>query len=130
MRGVEYTASRDMCFGLCMPGFEPLPEGTEGDECGLQLAEDMLREFFVLFPVILYLIKDGRLDIRDNEPVEVVEEGPLDELSGQRGALFGAQLPGHLVPEQGGHNHLVPLLVDFQEIPWPQFVIPAQEIGS
>lgn len=61
MRGVEYAAGSEMCVGLCMPGFEPLPERTEGDESRLQLAEDMLREFFVLFPVILYLIKMGGL---------------------------------------------------------------------
>ena len=130
MRCVEYAPGREMCFGLCMPGFEPFPEGTEGNECRLQFTEDMLREFFVLFSVILYLIKDGRFDVRDNEPVEVVEKGSLDELSAQSGALFGAQLPGHLVPEQGGYDHLVPLLVNFQEIPGSQFVIPAQEIGS
>ena len=84
----------------------------------------------VLFLILLDPVKNGRLDVGDDQAVEVIEKTALDDLSSQRQPFLFAEAAALKLIEQKGRDHLVRLLVHLVQFHGAQLVVPASHAGS
>ena len=75
-------------------------------------------------------VEDGRLDIGYDKSVEIIENSALDNFKAYAPLLLGWQIFRVLLPEQEGHDHLMRLLVEFEELGVAQLVVPAPHVRS
>ena len=114
-----------------MIGHEPFPEVfVQRADAGFEFAERPGGEFPVVFAVGLDAVEYRRLDVGDDEPVEVVENAAFDDVRTDAALLFGAHACGALLPEEEGRDHLVGLLVQLEKFHGAQLVVPASHAGS
>ena len=78
----------------------------------------------------LDFVKDRRLDVRDDQAVEIIEQTTLDDVAGQGQVPVFRQVARIFVPEHAGQQHFVGLFVNFQQFHRAQLVVPAQHIRA
>jgi len=125
MGRAEDAPGQTVALGLGEIGPQAVPERlAEFPHPGFELVVDPGGQLAVMGGVGLDLVKNRRLDIRDDEPVQIVEQAPLDDLQAKGQTLgLGQGLAVKLV-KHPGHRHLVGLLVHLHEFHAPVLVIP------
>ncbi len=125
VRGVQDAASEALVLGLHEILVEPVCKiVTQGQNAGTQLVDDPVGKCPVIVGIFLDAVEDGRLDVRDDEPVEVVEETAFDDGFTQCALAGHVKIAGIEQEEEPCHDHLVRLLVDLDEFHGAEFVVP------
>ena len=88
----------------------------------------MLGELAEVGRIFLDFVKDRRLDVRDDQAIEVVEQAAFNNVARQGQTLRVRQRAGIFMPEHAGQQHFMGLLVDFQQFRGAQLVVPAQQV--
>ncbi|KAF5031868.1 hypothetical protein DSECCO2_623300 [anaerobic digester metagenome] len=129
--GVEDAPRRGVGFGHGEVGRKPAPEVVaELAHARLELPEHPGRQLRVMVGVGLDLVENRRLDVGDDQPVEVLEQPSLNDLEPQRQFFGLAQMGAVALVEHPGDHHLVGLLVHLHEVHGAVFVVPAFHEGT
>ena len=114
-----------------MIGREALPEVfVQRADAGFEFFERPGGELAVVFAVGLDAVEHRRLDVGDDEPVEIVENAAFNDVDADAALLFVAHAGGVLLPEKKGCDHLVRLLVQLEKFHGTQLVVPPPHAGS
>ena len=124
------ASCRAFFIGVQMPCAHALPERAEGGQRRGEPLQNVLRERAELAGVGLDFVKDGRLDVRNDGPVEIVEKTAFNNFCRQGHAPGRVGLTGVFVPEHAGKQHFVGLLVDLKQFHGAQLIVPAQQVRA
>ena len=135
MRGPQQAVGqRGAALGVLRPGMighKPLPEVlVHGAHHGLQLAQHPFGQLAVMFGIFLDAIEHRRLDVGDDQPVEVVEQAAFHHFLPQGQAGFGLQVAALKPVKKKGGDHFMGLLVHLVQFHRPQLVVPAAHAGA
>ena len=100
------ASCRAFFIGVQMPCAHALPERAEGGQRRGEPLQNVLRERAELAGVGLDFVKDGRLDVCNDGPVEIVEKTAFNNFCRQGHAPGRVGLTGVFVPEHAGTVHL------------------------
>jgi len=80
MGGVQDTTSQPLVLGVHqILAHAPHEVIAKGHDARGQLLEHPVGQGAVVLGVFLDAVKDRRLDVRDDQPVKIVEDPPLDD---------------------------------------------------
>ena len=125
MGSSKNAARKSVVIRAGMPLAHAFPKGAKRRKRRLKPVEHVFGQQAELLGVFLDSVVDRRLDVGDDEPVEIIKQPALNDLCCKRGALRVSHVAGVFVPEHAGQEHFVGLLVNFKQFHWPQLVIPA-----
>ena len=119
LRGIEMGRGEDApgrpaLVAREVPGAHPLPEISQRGEHRLKPGQHMFGELAEVGGIFLDFVKDRRLDVRDDQAIEIVEQTAFNDVARQGQTLPVRQRAGIFMPEHAGQQHFMGLLVDFQ----------------
>ena len=114
---------------LLVPLPQADPEFAQRSHARLEALQHMGRELSEMFGILLDAVEDRRLDVRDDQPVQIIGDAAFHDAFGHGHAAMRGQGGRVLLPQEAGRQHLVGLLVQFHQFHGAQLVVPAQKIG-
>ena len=114
-----------------MIAYESLPEiFVQRMDARLEFLQRPGGEFGVVLLVGLDAVEDGRLDVGNDKPVEIIENAALDDVYSHAAVFFFRKMLRILLPEQKGRDHLMALLVQLEKLHGPELVVPAPHVRT
>ena len=133
MRGAQNAVGKPVRLfgGPLVITHEPLPEIlVQRTDARFKFLQRPGGELGIVFLVGLDAVKDGRLDVGNDKPVEIIENAAFDDVDSHAAVLFFRKMRRILLPEEEGHDHLVGLLVQLEQFHGPELVVPAPHVRT